>query len=162
MLRYQIRQKKLRQKRSGLFHKDVLMIWRGSLHLSIFKVGFAMKRIFARPLENLSIYREFNKCSTFRIIAVENKVITEMLELSASSADPINLPECLRSYGVTDVLATDIDITMIQQLASSNINTFLGVQAGDPLVRMQQFIDNRLTILGYGCNQRAHHFFGQY
>jgi len=121
-----------------------------------------MKRIFAIPLENLSNCREFNKCSTFRIIAVENKVITGMLELSASVADPINLPEWLRSHGVTDVLATDIDITMIQQLTSGNINAFLCVPAGDPLDLMQQFIDNRLSTLGYVCNQRAHHFFEQY
>ena len=133
-----------------------------TLRLPVFRAELEMTRIFAIPLENLSKSQEFNKCSNFGIVAVENRVITGMNEFSTSVADAHYLSEWLKSKGVTDVLASDIDISTIQQLTSHNINAFLCVPEGDPLDLMQKFIDNRLSTLGYVCNQRAHHFFEQY
>lgn len=101
-----------------------------------------MKKI-ALPLSNNQVSQNFELCSAFFIITVddENNIKKELVN---AHLQPGILPYWLAEKGVTDIITKGIQVQTASQFNTFKINVFAGVEPSDPEQLVEEFLDGSL------------------
>jgi len=116
-----------------------------------------MKQIIAIPLENGALCAHFGHCQTFAIVAVENKVITNIKEVTPPEHVPGLYPKWVAQFGVTDVIAGGMGQKAIDLFHEQKINAFVGAPTKAARELVTDFIDNKLSLTANFCNHDENH-----
>lgn len=116
-----------------------------------------MKQVIAIPLENGVLCAHFGHCQQFAIVKVENKVITNVKEVTPPEHVPGLYPRWVAGFGVTDVIGGGMGQKAIDLFHEQNINAFVGAPAKPARELVTDFIDNKLTLNANYCNHDENH-----
>lgn len=90
-----------------------------------------MKRV-AIPLINNKLSEYFGECHAYNIYDIEDdKIQMKTIEITLET-DILNLPNWLKTQGVTDIIVYKISRKIISLFAANKMNLFVGVKVNSP------------------------------
>lgn len=116
-----------------------------------------MKQIIAIPIENGVLCPHFGHCQQFAIVEVEDKVITNVKEVTPPEHVPGLYPRWVAEFGVTDVIGGGMGQKAIELFNQQNINAFVGAPIKPARELVNDFIDNKLSLTANYCNHDGNH-----
>lgn len=102
-----------------------------------------MKRV-AIPIKNNELSEYFGGCNYYEVFEIEgNKIHQQRFELPEISSI-VELPNWLKSQGVTDVIAYKVDKNIISTFAANKVNLFIGIKQNTTQNLIEDYLNGNL------------------
>jgi len=115
------------------------------------KGGQGMKKV-AVPVAEGILSSHFGHCEHFLFATVEEGKITGMEKLIPPPHEPGVIPNWLAEQGATVVLVGGMGERAQQILESRGVAVICGIQPGNPVEIVNQYLSQNLTVGGNACN----------
>jgi predicted Fe-Mo cluster-binding NifX family protein len=106
-----------------------------------------MIKKIALPIKNNLLGQNFEQCSEFYIITVEdeNHIKKDLLN---THLQPGMHPHWLAEKGVTDIIANRIEVSTVNKFNMFKISVFAGVESSNPEKLVNKFLNGSLETNG--------------
>ena len=102
-----------------------------------------MKRI-AIPIVNNKLSENFGECNYYTIFEVGKKINSTKTTLLPDGIEAENLPQWLKSEGITDVITYKINKQIVNLFVAEKINLFLGIPIDAPEKIIDDYLQGKL------------------
>jgi len=110
-----------------------------------------MKKI-AIPVSDKILSPHFGHCEEFYVYEVEDNSIINETILVSPPHEPGMLPQWLRGYNATDIIAGGMGQRAINLFQQASINVFVGAPQKEPKKVISEFLDGTLVLTANYCN----------
>lgn len=104
-----------------------------------------MKKLFAIPTIRGKLCAHFGHCETFAIVETENHKINNTEFITPPIHEPGVYPKFLADKGVSTIISGGMGGKAQDLFAQNNIEVFMGVNAENPEILVEQYLQNKLV-----------------
>lgn len=102
-----------------------------------------MTRI-AIPIIDTMLSEKFEDCSFYHIYSIDlGKLQAEPIIVNAQNL-PLNIPEWIKEWEITDVIANGMNKLSISDFSETKINLFIGVEINTPEKLIEDYLKGTL------------------
>ncbi len=103
-----------------------------------------MKKLFAVPTINEKLCAHFGHCEKFAIVETDDQNITKIDYHTPPVHEPGSYPKFLADNGVSTIISGGMGTKAQHLFAQNNIEVFMGIDAEDPKVLVEKYLNDQL------------------